>query len=534
MGLLDYGTGGRKDWETGRLGDLGSDQNNDFSKTRTFLNKINPFNHHSKSLNTPQVPKSHSPIVRFSLLPISIQQQYTTHHPYSLNDGEMIPARGYQTLVSAGIYAKIGMLSIQLRPEYVYAENKKFDGFGGGKGQSDKAWQGYYNFLNTIDLPERFGDKPYKHLFWGQSSIRLNYKSLSIGISNENLWWGPGMRNSILMTNTSGGFVHATLNTTKPIRTKIGSFEGQLIAGRLDGSDLLPPKPPAFFFTPLTYTPKNNDWRYINGMVLSYQPKWVPGLFLGMTRSFMVYQEDMGNFPFISPLNKKNQSGGTENPSGGNQLRSFFGRMVLSNEHAEFYFEYGRDDLSHNVRDFILEPEYARAYIIGFRKLFLLNKLRERYLQFNLEVTQLEQNTTNTKRSITYFYTHPDIRHGYTNRGQLLGSGLGPGSDMQNMEISWHQGLKKIGFTAERYVHNNNFHYLEIKDIRSNWVDIAYGLLGEYNYKNFLFNCKAEMIRSINYQHNYDPIPGSSLTYWMPGKDIYNYQINLGITYNFN
>ena len=161
-------------------------------------------------------------IITLSLLPITWQQQYNTHHPYSLNDGEMIPARGYQTLVSAGVFIKAGPLTLQLKPEFVFAENKYFDGFGCGIGVKDQVWIDYYKFLNTIDLPERFGDKAYSRLSWGQSSLRFNFGAFSTGISNENLWWGPGMRNSLLMSNTSGGFMHLTFNTTRPIRTKIG------------------------------------------------------------------------------------------------------------------------------------------------------------------------------------------------------------------------------------------------------------------------------------------------------------------------
>ena len=41
----------------------------------------------------------------------------------------MIPAKGYQTLLSAGLYAKYGVLSVQLKPEYVYAANPNFEIF---------------------------------------------------------------------------------------------------------------------------------------------------------------------------------------------------------------------------------------------------------------------------------------------------------------------------------------------------------------------------------------------------------------------
>ena len=465
------------------------------------------------------------------LMPVIWQQQFNTDHPYSLNDGEMIPARGYQTMFSAGFFARLGPLTIQLMPEYVYAENKVFDGFS--PKQSDLHWAGYYNFLDRIDLPERFGDTAYKRLCWGQSSVRINIGPISTGISNENLWWGPGIRNALLMTNNAGGFLHFTLNTTRPLHTFAGSFEAQIIAGRLDNSGFFPPDTNRMYNGYKLYRAKRDDWRYLNGMVISYQPRWVPGLFIGLTRSFMMYHVDMGNFPVISPINKKNVNGGTEVIKGGDQLFSSFIRWVLPKEHAEIYFERGREDHSYNLRDYILEPDYQRAYIFGFRKLFVLNPLKETYLQFHLELTQLEQNRTNTQRDNVYFYTHTDIRQGYTNRGQVLGAGIGPGSDLQSISISWIKSLKMIGIQIERYVHNNDFQYNDIRDIRANWVDFGIALLCEWDYRNFMFSAKNELVRSMNYEHLYNPPATSTPSFWDHGVDRYNFQTKLGITYRF-
>jgi hypothetical protein len=66
------------------------------------------------------------------LLPLNWQQQFNSDHPYGWNDGAMIPAKGYQTMISGGVFFKYGPLSIQLRPEYVYAVNPKFNGFATG------------------------------------------------------------------------------------------------------------------------------------------------------------------------------------------------------------------------------------------------------------------------------------------------------------------------------------------------------------------------------------------------------------------
>ncbi len=466
------------------------------------------------------------------LLPVIWKQQYNTNNPYSLDDGEMIPARGYQSLFSAGFFAKLGPLSVQLQPEYVYAENRDYQGFPSSA--SDLLWAGYYNFLNRIDLPERFGDGAYSRLFWGQSSVRLTVGPVSFGLSNENLWWGPGIRNSLLMTNTSGGFFHYTLNTVRPVRTPIGSFEGQIIVGHLNGSGYAPPDTSRTFRGYQMYQTKSKDWRYLNGMVISYCPKWVPGLFLGITRAFMIYHDEMGNFPVISPTNKKNPNGGNEIPQGGDQLASTFIRWLMPKDHAEVYFEYGREDHSYNLRDFLLEPDYARAYIFGFRKLFPLKTHKDQYIQFLLEVTQLEQNRTNRQRESIYFYADPDITngHGYTNRGQLIGAGIGPGSDMQSIDISWCKSLKMIGLRLERYVHNNDLHYNDVKDIRANWVDLGLAVIGNWDYKNILFSANAEIVRSMNYEHIYNPKPDDT-SFWAPGQDIYNFQAQLGIVYRF-
>ena len=60
--------------------------------------------------------------------------EYNSHHPYNRNNGTMIPNRGYQHIISPGIFVKYGLLTIQFKPEHHYSENKNFDGF----------WEGHY------------------------------------------------------------------------------------------------------------------------------------------------------------------------------------------------------------------------------------------------------------------------------------------------------------------------------------------------------------------------------------------------------
>jgi hypothetical protein len=178
-------------------------------------------------------------------------------------------------------------------------------------------------------------------------------------------------------------------------------------------------------------------------------------------------------------------------------------------------------------------PEYSRAYIFGLRKMIPLNKLRKNYIQVGLELTQLEQTNANPDWLYRFIYTNKTVTQGYTHNGQLLGAGIGPGSNMQTFTINWISGLKVIGLQVERYVHNNDLHNTAIFDIRSNWVDINATGTVEWNWRNFLFSGKFENILSYNYQHYYRPQDPNSGKFFEPGINQYNFQAQVGVMYRF-
>lgn len=477
--------------------------------------------------------------LKVKLLPLSWEQQYNSHHPEGSNDGAMIPARGYQTMVSGGLFAKYGWLSVQLRPEFVYAQNKAFSGFPDA--HSDIIWKIYYTqILSYIDIPEKFGESAYQKAFWGQSSIRLNYHSISLGISNENLWWGPGMHNALLMTNTAPGFKHITFNTVKPVKTVIGSFEGQLISGRLDGSGYPTIDETRLLQHGLIYQAKPDDWRYINGVVLSYQPRWLPGLFLGATRSFIVYKKNLGSgltdyLPVIIPMTKKALGQDEEDNKARDQRASVFMRWVVPESHMEIYGEYGREDHNYNLADFILEPDHMRAYIMGFRKLIPIKRRKNEFIDIQAEFTQLEKNLSTFSRSGGSYgwYIHHQVIDGYTHQGQYLGAGIGTSTNMQSVNIAWVKNINRFGVELKRVAHEENFWAVAFNDYLIHWVDIGGTIAGEWNYQNLLFNAKIETIGSINYQFLYVPIPKGQPQHWDRGKVLFNVHAELGVSYFF-
>jgi hypothetical protein len=471
---------------------------------------------------------------KINLLPLSLQTQVNSNHPYGWNDGPLIPAKGLQLLASLGFFAQYGPLTVQLRPEFVYAANNAFSTFN--PIQYDVIFARYYDIYNNVDLPARFGTTPYSKVYWGQSSVRLNYKSLSFGLSTENLWWGPGIQNSLLMSNTAPGFAHLTLNTIKPIQTPIGSFEGQLIAGRLENSGFPPLEPGHSYFGTDLYVPKPNDWRYLTGIIVTWQPKWVPGLFLGFDQSSQTYGKDLNGIkeylPLFFPIKSVSTPDNTINAQ--DQLSSVFMRWLWTQEHAEIYFEWGLYDNNQDFLQSLLAPNNSRAYTFGIRKLLPFNKSKNGNIMVGLEVTQLSGNSISNIKSGKEWYVSQNVRQGYTNQGQELGAGIGPGGNMQSVEVSWVKGLKKLGLQFARYVHNEDYYYYayyDSQDYSRHWVDLSFAFNGEWNYRNLIFNAKIQGIQSLDYQwalkqNGDDPS-------FINQSSTFNLQVQAGITYRF-
>lgn len=470
---------------------------------------------------------------RFQLLPLMMKSQFNEAYGFGINDGPMIPNKGLQYLINAGVYFEYGPLSIQLQPEVMHAANNHFQGFPLDHWES--TWLQYYEWLNTADIPERFGGTPYTYLSLGQSSIRFNLGEFSVGISNENLWWGPGRKASLLMSNHAPGFLHLTVNTRNPVQTAIGSFEGQLIAGKLQSSGFEPPHPNYVFASTPLYVPKrpDEDWRYLSGMVLSYQPKWLPGLFLGFSSVSQMYHTDMDQLSDYLPVfngEKGPESVSRPDVDKRNQLSAGYFRWMDSSGHFEFYGEYGSNGNSRSLNDFLINPDKNRAFTFGFSNLIPL-KREEEFFQIGMEMTQTGQTVREVILARNSWYTHPHVRHGYTHKGQVLGFGYGPGSNVISLDAAWVKGFNRLGFELEYINHNNDFYYKrfeEIKDWRRKYVDIVPSLLAEWRFDNLLVSGKFQYVNTLNYKWYLENHPE---IYFVPGLDQTTFVGQIGLTY---
>jgi hypothetical protein len=446
----------------------------------------------------------------YNLLPLFLNTRFDEKRPYVGGENGMVPSRGAQGFLSMGVYARLSILHFHLQPEVVISQNLSFPGFPESFSSGTIASRFFY--WNIGDSPERFGNSTYKKAFFGQSSISLRKGAFELGMGTKNIWWGPGQWNSLIFSNNAPGFPHVSLNTIKPAKTFLGSFEGQVLIGRLESSNQAPSQTDELnenFFTVL-----NPDWRYLNGLMLSYSPKWIPRFTFGYTRTYQYYNasrpDDLkGWLPILEPMAKERLF--TDGNSviydgrGQSQQISVFGRYRMEKAMSEVFFQFGRRDHALNWREFFLNPEHARAYQVGFIKLADLPNTTK-LLQLRGELTQQQESVN---RYLRYdlnggglsWHTHGQVR-GFTNYGQPMGVGIGTGSNVQTLEISLVENWNKFGVLLERLENNQDFYYRAFgqQGERKPWIDWSTALLRNTSYKDLFISARLQGTYARNYQ----------------------------------
>lgn len=415
----------------------------------------------------------------FKILPIGLTTKFNSHSPYGWNDGGMIMAKGLQTMVSAGVYAKWGPLSIQLQPEFYYSANS--------------------SYTTTPDYGFNSG-KSFQKIYFGQSAIKLNLGPISLGLSSQNNWWGPGQFCSIMMSNNAPGFNHISINTSKPIKTPIGSIEFQLVMGRLKEDTSR-----AFENNYMRPFNPRNEGRYFNGIVASYQPKWLPGFFLGVTRSEHFYLSDQARksgfaakyLPVLQASSPIDNANTASIPSDG--AFGFFTKWVLPKHQAEFYAEYGYNDFKQNLRDLSVNTSHSAAYILGFNK--LISKPHFDWFVTG-EITQMAQTTSYVLRNAGNYYIHSGVDQGFTFQNQIMGAGSGMGNNVQTIQVKRIKGREFIGLKLQRIQQDPRglkgpANLLGMRPIQ--WNDISIGLLAAKQLNQWRINGEMQFVNRKNY-----------------------------------
>ena len=474
--------------------------------------------------------------------PITTRVQYNGHHDYGWQDGPMIPNKGLQYYLNAGIYGNIGPIEFKYAPEYVYALNDSVPPPGVRNISSSQIAPGI--FTEQHDYPDRFGTDPYRRNYFGQSYVKLNLGSVSFGVSSENIFWGPGRYSGIVMTENAPGMNHLTIESNKPIKTKIGTFEFNLIGGkkRHSGFTYLTQAQvsPSDSVNGLLSLPEvmrdtslDDNFNVFAGAVGVFSPIFLPGFSIGLTREVWTSsQPEEVNYTdyfalfFTNPF--RSGGGGTQPVD---QMGSVFFRYVMPESHSEVYGEYGFDDNRFDFEDLIVSPEHSRAYLIGFSKLHPVDGKNE-YVEFTAEVTQIEASKEWINRGAVFYDSD------YSNYGQNIGAGIGSGSNQWILNIDHVNETRRLGFVFERIARNNDLLYRnEVPwvntwygfDFTKKYIEASYGLNYEKRIGNLMFWSKALLTQTYNWNYWYDPA-GTSSSMRANGYNVKSLNIFTGLT----
>jgi Capsule assembly protein Wzi len=438
------------------------------------------------------------------ILPLDFRSYYNSGYADDRNDGALWQGRGLATELTGGARFRWKFLSAAFAPIVAWQENRSFF----TPPMTSPGYSPYANPFNNgqIDLPLRFGPSSFWTLDPGQSYVRADIFNVGLGFSTENMWWGPGTRNSLLMTNSGPGFPHFFLGTSKPADIWIGWLEAQIVWGRLAQSD---------WFN----VDSSRSRRLFTAVMFNYEPRWIPGLFIGVTRVF-VDRIPAGGLPASDYFGRLFEGVDFTNNTNDNQLASVYARWVFPSAQFEVYGEFARDDYNHDFEDYVEDPGDSSAYMFGLQKMLAFGG---HWVRFVAEETNtLQKPVPDPLRPVPIFYTHFDELQGYTNGGQSLGAGIGPQSDSEFAAIDVFYGRGRVGIWAERVLRNDRYFNDVIRIREKEDAELGAGLRGMHSFREFDVDWSVE--HAYRYNMNFGPnVPTFKwqlgITWW-PGRTL--------------
>jgi len=393
--------------------------------------------------------------LRWALFAPDVGGVYNSSLPFSLNDGALWAARGWSEEIRTGVRAQWGHFSLVLAPELVATENLSYElpppevelPRPPGRNALSTPWHvGDY----SIDLPLRFGTWGARRIDPGQSTLAGHFGAVVVGVSTENEWWGPGIRNAIVLSNNAAGIPRAFVRTARPLRTRIGTFAARWFLGGLVES-------PYFDRNP------GNDRRAISALAATWTPAGVPDLTVGFTRAVYAplaqWDNIVGHVFDVVRDRGLRPIAGRGLAATRDQILSIFGRWVFPADGFAVHVEWARTDPPHSLRDLLVSPNHSQGYTIGLEWARPVGAAAAA-LRFQAEVTYLELPPSYRTQPEATFYTSAVVPQGYTQRGKVIGATIGPGASSQWFGLDYVQPRWRLGVSAGRIRWDNDALYL--------------------------------------------------------------------------
>ncbi|HEV2147371.1 MAG TPA: capsule assembly Wzi family protein [Longimicrobiaceae bacterium] len=427
--------------------------------------------------------------LRWALLAPELTMSWNSALPFSLNDGAIWAGKGLSVWGLGGVRLEYGRVFAVLAPQVGMAQNRSFESFLPGTMAQDRFTPPWFRWDTPADLPLRFGNEAIWSVDPGQSTLGVHLGGADLGVSTESQWWGPGIRNAIVMSNNAPGFPHLFLRTASPWRTRAGAVEAKLLLGVLGESEYFGDG-------------SADGTRSLSGLVATFSPAGEPDLTLGIARTVQSAVDGAGSvltraadvfvrWPSSTPDSSDARAA---------QIVSLFGRWIFPRDGLEVYAEWARHALPEGLGDFLDYPNHAQGYTLGLQWAGRVGG-GPGDLRVQTELTSLEQSATFRIRPAQAFYTSKVVPQGYTHRGQVIGAAIGPAASSQWAAADYLAPDWRVGLYLGRVRWHNDAYYAR----PSSWpflgheISLLAGLRGSFPLPYLQFEAELGTEKRLNF-----------------------------------
>ena len=442
--------------------------------------------------------------------------------PYGQNDGALWQGRGYNTSLSGGARLEAYGVELTLKPQVSFSQNMDFKILPGVYGSEYS-----YFWKGNVDLPQRFGDKPFWTFDWGDTEVRYSWHTLTIGFGTQAIWLGPAWLNPMLGSNNAPTFPKFDIGLRRQrivipkVNWYLGDIEGRIWIGRLEESDYFDNNP-------------DNDYRQLTGFSVAYSPSFLPGFTIGMTK-ICINDWRHKSMKYLNPFYSTNGSQ-VGDKIDEDQKMSIFVDWIFPKVGFEVYGELGKDDYNGRGSS---NPFHTAVYTVGAKKSLMISKKHNVYAEIIFEWSNFEMSQDfQLQWKYMGYYSHGSVVQGYTQKGQILGAGSGYFGDSQflGIKVYYPRGNAML-FTHRSRPDNNYIHNLGLDTSSETWR--SDGLVEHPQWACFKA-CKVYGITALYHITNSFQVSGEIdyvkiVTPYYERKDaqIDGVHLTLGAKYNF-
>ena len=432
-------------------------------------------------------PTFYSDATRTNMFSIRYRSElfYNTNAPNLENMSDRWIGKGAGLFSSINLSFKNKFILGSIEPYYFINQNANYD---------EPLRIPLFSQLN--DNQSHHKESPYQVAGIREFQLYLHYKGTGVGVSNANMWWGPGIHSSLVMTNNTSGFSHFLLGTLEEKRYKDWGFIGRYVFSKFDKRNIYEP--------------------YFTAIVLGLTYYSDPIVSVGLTKSTLTGGSYPGSgdvkwyeaaFAFLnrstagSDLDEYFENWTADDNTASGYVATYFPKSKLT-----LFLEIGRNDIAWNIDHLIILPDHSLATNFGIRKYHLFNN---KNLFFGMEYTKILAGRYFYHKGAGQWYDRPGFEYSSFN-GRYFAAHSGTDSDDYLIFLGWQNNKYRFipSFNYER--HGLQTHSIQLESgviqesLLNPWPETKFEFRIDFRFKYNEYNLniyfEEEIVKNLEFR----------------------------------